>query len=288
MRNRWGVEIKKGNWVRYKLVRGGEAEGYIRSIDRKGPMAGAYGPWINLTNGQSCSADDITETLGPMTVSKGGVVRQNPIKGTTYFVAANMGYGVSKNFKVTATPGVNSVRSAANIVAKHLGFPVFVSSRNEGSVDGYPLIRFEFMNDDQSEFVDLFASQGKREDRKYSTIKNNPLTRIKVKSPPQRPTGTATAPGKRLVARRKKTAIAPKGFYANPVESRIKGRVPKGDSLYVPVFRVSADSTGSGTRWNLLAQFYSASTAKQYARAYAAANPKSSVLVEQDSTRVSR
>lgn len=44
----------------------------------------------------------------------------------------------------------------------------------------------------------------------------NPLVRVRVKSPPQRPAGNTAAPSKRLVKRRKVTAKAPKGVYANP------------------------------------------------------------------------
>jgi hypothetical protein len=43
--------------------------------------------------------------------------------------------------------------------------------------------------------------------------KQNPLSRVKVKSPSQR---TGNAPSKRLVSRRKATNKAPQGYYANP------------------------------------------------------------------------
>ena len=46
----------------------------------------------------------------------------------------------------------------------------------------------------------------------------NPLTRVRIKSPPQRPAGTKKAPSKRLVARRKKTEnLSAPGYYANPL-----------------------------------------------------------------------
>ena len=47
-----------------------------------------------------------------------------------------------------------------------------------------------------------------------SERKQNPLTRVKVKSPSYR---TGNAPSKRLVQRRKATKTAPAGYYANPV-----------------------------------------------------------------------
>lgn len=46
-------------------------------------------------------------------------------------------------------------------------------------------------------------------------VKANPLVRVKVKSPSQR----GGDPSPRLVKRRKATQKAPKGFYANPVQT---------------------------------------------------------------------
>lgn len=102
--------------------------------------------------------------------------KRNPAaKGTTYYVHANLGYGQSQQFKVTTSPGVNSVRSAANQVAAHLGYPVFVSSRNERPTsEGLPVVRYEFIDDAQTKAVDLFVYPIKREGLKYATIKTNP------------------------------------------------------------------------------------------------------------------
>lgn len=102
--------------------------------------------------------------------------KRNPAaKGTTYYVHANLGYGQSQQFKVTTSPGTNSVRSAANQVAAHLGYPVFVSSRNERPTsEGLPVVRYEFIDDAQTKAVDLFVYPTKREGLKYATIKTNP------------------------------------------------------------------------------------------------------------------
>lgn len=49
----------------------------------------------------------------------------------------------------------------------------------------------------------------------------NPLTRVKLKSPAQR-SGEVPEKGSRLYKRRQTTAKAPAGFYANPLETRVK------------------------------------------------------------------
>jgi len=110
--------------------------------------------------------------------------KKNPTaKAATYYVHANLGYGNSAHFKVMATPGVNSVRSAANQVAAHLGYPVFVSSRNERpTAEGLPVVRYEFIDNDQTKAVDLFVYPAKREGLKYVTLKSNPAKRKKTVS----------------------------------------------------------------------------------------------------------
>jgi hypothetical protein len=101
-----------------------------------------------------------------------GQRKANPApRSQTFYIHANLGYGKTAHFKVTTSPGANSVRSAANQVANHLGYPVFVGSRNESPRDGYPVVRFEFIDDAQTKSVDLFAYQVKREGVKYSTIR---------------------------------------------------------------------------------------------------------------------
>lgn len=75
--------------------------------------------------------------------------------------------------------------------------------------------------------------------RPAETRSANPLTRVKVMSPPQRPAGTRAKPGKRLVARRKKTAKAPEGFYANPLivaEKAVNRRSLVGSVQYAVLF----------------------------------------------------
>jgi hypothetical protein len=104
--------------------------------------------------------------------------RKNPVKAQTFYIHANLGYGKSEYFKVNVSPSAYAVSSAAREVAKHLGYPVLVSSRNERPSDGYPVVRYEFVDDQQTKAVDLFAYQSKREGVKYSTVrKTNPMTK---------------------------------------------------------------------------------------------------------------
>jgi len=130
------------------------------------------------TPAQLAARERFAEAARSGAFKKAGASRRkaNPApKGQTFYIHANLGYGKTAHFKVTTSPGANSVRSAANQVANHLGYPVFVGSRNERPMDGYPVVRFEFIDDAQTKAVDLFAYQVKREGVKYSTIrKTNP------------------------------------------------------------------------------------------------------------------
>lgn len=62
-------------------------------------------------------------------------------------------------------------------------------------------------------FYDAATYIGECIDDLPTTRKKNPLTRVKVNSPSM---ATGQPPSKRLIARRKKTAKAPPGIYANP------------------------------------------------------------------------
>jgi hypothetical protein len=124
------------------------------------------------TPAQLAARERFAEAARSGAFKKAGGRKANPApKGQTFYIHANLGYGKTAHFKVTTSPGANSVRSAANQVANHLGYPVFVGSRNESPRDGYPVVRFEFIDDAQTKAVDLFAYQVKREGVKYSTIR---------------------------------------------------------------------------------------------------------------------
>lgn len=81
MRNRWGVEVKKGHWVFANWGRNGtdKIEGRVASIDSRSDFARAYGPQVKLDSGLTVGLDDISQTLGPMKVGKDGTVKQNPL-----------------------------------------------------------------------------------------------------------------------------------------------------------------------------------------------------------------
>ena len=106
-------------------------------------------------------------------------------------------------------------------------------------------------------------------DSKYAPVRDvaverrarrkNPLTRVKVKSPSM---ATKKAPSKRLTARRKATAKAPAGYYANPVK-----HAAHVDARYV-VQTLSKD----GKYWNDQARFVFLPAAEEYAKALHKAN----------------
>lgn len=97
--------------------------------------------------------------------------------------------------------------------------------------------------------------------QKMPGIWANPLTRVKIKSPAQR--GGAD-PSSRLVKRRKVTAKAPEGLYANPVA--------KNQDRY-------AVQRQKGSRWDTLELFDNREFALIFARAYAKAHPSATIRV---------
>lgn len=74
MQNRWGVDVRKGHTVRFHLARGGQDEEKVQSIKREA----GRGYVVTLESGRTVALDDVSLSLGPMTVGRGGVVRQNP------------------------------------------------------------------------------------------------------------------------------------------------------------------------------------------------------------------
>ncbi len=79
MRNRWGIEIKRGHWVMAHKARGGVTEGRVSRIERTGEFARAYGPRVILDTVESVGLDDGSQTLVPMKVDRDGTVIQNPL-----------------------------------------------------------------------------------------------------------------------------------------------------------------------------------------------------------------
>lgn len=81
MRNRWGVEIKKGYHAWARVGRDGtrEVEGKILSVDTRSDYAKAYGAQITLAGvSHMIDADSIYQVLPPMKLSRDGSVKANP------------------------------------------------------------------------------------------------------------------------------------------------------------------------------------------------------------------
>lgn len=109
------------------------------------------------------------------------------------------------------------------------------------------------------------------------TVRQNPLTRVRIKSPPQRPAGNSSAPSKRLIKRRKATAKAPRGVYANPTVSEFEAAGFKppthyGDPNAREWFLIETKAPKE-KRFRRHATFARVEEAKLYARALHNAHP---------------
>lgn len=211
MRNRWGVEVKKGHWVSGRTSRGDAVQGRVAKIERTGDYARAYGPRVILDNGMSLWVDDISQTLGPMEILDDGTVRQNPGQKLPrgrdrWYVYGSDGALIAGDlFYKTALGALKKVFPGVHVYSSGVSGAGTVSY----AIDMEP--RHVFVSPDP----DFDLRRGAR---------SNPLTRVRIKSPPQRPAGNSSPPSKRLMARRKKTAKAPAGVYANPVVKPIRNR----------------------------------------------------------------
>lgn len=213
MRNRFGVELKKGYYAFANGPRGAAVEGKIVSIDIKSSIAKAYGPQIKLESGQTVGADDVAQVLPPMRITKGGVVKANPL--------------------------VRIKRSE-------------IETKPSQATGQKPSPR-------------LVKRRKKTDDIAKPKVWANPLVRVTVAGDSQRErkgvSGKTKSPSRRLMARRRVTETAPKGFYANPAPLKIRVEYKKGNA------------------WFLLARFGDDKNAKQYARAWSVLNPTKTVRV---------
>lgn len=117
------------------------------------------------------------------------------------------------------------------------------------------------------------------------TVRQNPLTRVRIKSPPQRPAGNSSAPSKRLIKRRKATAKAPRGVYANPLVKPIRNRkaalthyAPDTMRSWNDHFIVQWAMKESGP-WDSIGVFAKRSDAETFARGHARKHPSRFVRV---------
>jgi hypothetical protein len=122
----------------------------------------------------------------------------------------------------------------------------------------------------------------------------NPLVRVKVNSPPQRPKGSRGAPSKRLRQRRQRTQRAPAGYYANPLEKSVRNRDAL-SSTYAPDTIASHNDSyivqwklPNERNWSIKRLFSSEREAQAYANGLARTEPDISVRVVKPDQRRSK
>lgn len=301
MRNRWGIEIKKGYYVFAHHPRGGMIEGKAQVIDRE-PGRGYV---ITLDSGYTVAADDVSQVLPPMRITRGGVVKANPDSIHIDIDSYNTkGRNVrAKNPIETEPLNVPAYAARDNGNGKRLWY---VEDVPRGSRGGVHAIDWSYTDDFnnamilsphwQKRFASNCALVGVRclfleadeardenptprltrydqpsqrerinprtgrptkapskrlKNRRLAThhfapegVWANPLTRVKLKSPAQRPAGAGEVPEKnsRLYKRRQTTAKAPAGFYANPA-ARFLYAVWRVDSRGEPAYFMRAFRT---------------------------------------------
>lgn len=214
MRNRWGIEVRKGDFVTYQGTRGGAHTGVVASFDKTSAFAKAYGVQVKYDDGASSGIDDISRNDGRFEESAPGLLqRGNPAKRKAKRTASRR----------KAVPGEFQSPSQATGLAPT---PRLVRRRKETA----------------------YAPPG---------IYANP-SRVSVNAPSM---ATGKRPTTRLVQRRKATNKAPRGYYANP-----------------SVFRVESQRVGY-PGWLYRGSFPSKSAAEQYARAFHAAHSDMRVRV---------
>lgn len=246
MRNRWGIEIKKGYHAWYRGGRNGteEGEGRIVSVDRSSDSAKAYGPLVQIASSDgeesaSVSADAIYQVLPPMKIKPGGIVTANPTPRLDRYDQPSQREHVTPKGKRSKTP---TERLKQRRIKTHYA--------------------------------------------KTPGVWANPLVRVKVKSPAQRGKGepsprlvarrktTQKAPAgfyaNPLV---KGESNADAARYAE-----LYGGAPDTVRAWSDHYIVRFHKPGEKT-WSLISVFKSKTLAMQYARAYAREHPTYTVSV---------
>jgi hypothetical protein len=273
MRNRWGVEIKKGYyaWGAWGN-QNSPVEGTIVAIDKTSNYAKAYGPGVTIRNARgddlTISPDSISQVLPPMRVLKGGIVKANPVNrysvaqfrkdlkepyawpgGYPRFFLTNDGEALSfKEAKANARQIMEAIRdhdrsSGWLVVGADVNWEdddlycAHSGDKIESAYGENPTPRLT-RYDQKSQRERINPRTGKPTKAPSKRLKErrmithhlapegvwaNPLTRVKLKSPMQRPAGAGAVPekGSRQYKRRQTTNKAPDGFYANPAEFRV-------------------------------------------------------------------
>lgn len=308
MRNRWGVEIKRGYFAWARTGRNGEREesGRVVKLDSRSDFARAYGAQITLQNDAgrefTVNSDAITQVLPPMRRTRGGVVKANPIAEARelflYAINDAKTYRLVKEIAAGGAMTWNAIanQAARNYAADHANLrdwnKIFSVSDREVvasmlrehyaetgvvKMKRNPLSRVAIDSPSQRERTTATGKRTKRPsarliERRVKTastsrkgIYANPLTRVKVNSPSM---ATDEAPDARLLDRRKRTAKAPAGFYANPLK-------PSRERYHVSVMKPRDKSFQSVARFKLW-EFAAA-----YGRALRNAHPTWTVKIEE-------
>lgn len=181
-RNAHGVELKPGNWF-MGADEYGHKEGIIDRVVKSGlvvELNGGVSVVYRSAPGehavQSILADNVMQTLGPMIIERDGTVKQNPIG------------------------------NVANLKKRYQALLVTLADLRNDPPDGFSKSEIKNM-------IGLYMQKAADLRAALAQYQQNPLTRVKVKSPAQR---GGAAPSERLTKRRKVTQKAPPGFYANP------------------------------------------------------------------------
>lgn len=234
MRNRWGIEIKRGYYAWAHHPTAGSAEGRIVRIVGKSDDA-----YVVFDSGQSVMINDIQKVLPPFHRAFRETVERNST-GNRWGVEVKRGYYAWAHHP----RGGNIEGRIARVVRERGGsYVVFESGQTAtlddvyqvlpplrrargGVVKANPLSRVAIDSPSQRERVTERGTTTKRPsarliERRIKTASTthkgvyaNPLKRVKVTSPSM---ATKAAPSARLVKRRQRTARAPAGFYANPL-----------------------------------------------------------------------
>ena len=207
MRNRWGVDVKRGQWAWAHHPRGGVIEGRVIKIENE-PGRGRV---VTLDSGYSVALDDVSKVLGPMTVGRDGTVKQNPDKDFRSVELMDTGgleYGADvvtpQRFEFTT---VARRRKRRDVYASYALPADVIASRD-----------FQQWARNNHGAVFMSYNELKSKLKSFAGPRSNPRSRVEISSPSQREhinprTGKPTKrPTKRL------TATKVRGVYANPSE----------------------------------------------------------------------
>lgn len=303
MRNKHGVEVKPGYWAWYTFA----GKSYEGRVQQTMSIAGDVHALILRDGRKSGQADavrlnQVMQVLPPMRRTRGGVVKVNPIaEARELFLYAINDAKTYRLVKEIAAGGAMTWNAIANQAARNYAADhanprdwnkIFSVSDREVvasmlrehyaetgvvKMKRNPLSRVTIDSPSQRERTTATGKRTKRPsarliERRVKTastsrkgIYANPLTRVKVNSPSM---ATDEAPDARLLDRRKRTAKAPAGFYANPLK-------PSRERYHVSVMKPRDKSFQSVARFKLW-EFAAA-----YGRALRNAHPTWTVKIEE-------